>query len=68
MLKPGGILAIMTNFYSEEIDFDEWWYQRDPTHVSFYSIKTFEWLSESFNWNILSNNEMDNVIILQKSY
>lgn len=67
ILKSGGILAIMTNFYSDEISFDEWWYHRDPTHVSFYSVKTFEWLSENFNWNILSVDLIDNVIILQKS-
>jgi SAM-dependent methyltransferase len=66
ILKPGGILGIMTNFYPDDINFDEWWYHRDPTHVSFYSKKTFEWLTEKFNWSILNIDEMDNVIIVQK--
>lgn len=67
MLNPEGILAIMTNFYSGENDFDSWWYPRDPTHVCFYSIDTFRWLSGKLKWEILLLDETDNVIIFRKS-
>lgn len=63
MLYPGGFLAIMTNFYSDEIEFDEWWYPRDPTHVCFYSEKTINWICSNLNFEkILFEN---NITILK---
>ena len=53
MLNKPGILGIMTNIYSGEIDFDEWWYIRDETHVCFYSKETFELIAKVNNWNII---------------
>lgn len=42
-LKEDGILAIMTNFHqNSDQHFKTWHYTRDPTHVSFYSPRTFE--------------------------
>ena len=64
MLKPGGLLGIMTWLLSDAIDFKTWHYRRDETHVAFYQKKTFEWLADRLNANldILS----DRVIILEK--
>lgn len=45
MLKPGGIFAIMTSLYDSGIDFDQWYYRKDPTHISLYSMATFEKLA-----------------------
>ena len=45
LLSAGGRLAIMTAFHDEKIDFGDWYYKNDPTHIGFYSIKTFEWLA-----------------------
>lgn len=39
-----GQLGIMTQLYSGNIDFNSWYYRRDPTHVCFYSLKTMRWL------------------------
>ncbi|MBO8129762.1 MAG: class I SAM-dependent methyltransferase [Peptococcaceae bacterium] len=47
-LKVGGILALMTRFRPPMDEFKEWWYRQDPTHVSFYSVRTFEWLARHF--------------------
>ncbi len=47
LLKPGGYLAIMTSFLPEDKSlFDQWYYHRDPTHVSFYSPAALEYLAQ----------------------
>ncbi len=46
LLKPGGKLAIMTKFYPAATAFSQWYYRRDPTHISFFSPATFRWLAE----------------------
>ena len=66
LLNPGGIFAIMTNLYSGEIDFDNWWYHRDPTHVSFFSVDTFQWLSNKYGLEIILTDPADNVIFLRR--
>lgn len=65
LLKPAALLGLMTNLFTDEINFDGWWYPRDPTHVCFYSALTIDWLSESYDWDILSLS--DNVIVFQSS-
>jgi methyltransferase family protein len=65
LLKPGGILGVMTTLYDDSIDFGKWHYRRDDTHLSFYSNKTFEWIERNFN---LTREYSDSsVIILRKS-
>lgn len=51
LLKPGGWLAIMTAFYKPEINFDSWYYRRDPTHSAFYSHQTLTWIQKNFNFS-----------------
>lgn len=48
LLKPGGLLGIMTQRLTPEIDFSKWYYQTDPTHVSFYALETFTWLARHY--------------------
>ena len=31
---------------------DDWWYARDPTHVSLYRDATFEWIAERWNASV----------------
>lgn len=50
VLKEEGSLAIMTDFYDDSIDFGNWYYHRDPTHVCFYRIETMSWISSNFNF------------------
>ena len=64
LVKHGGILGIMTALYDYSITFKNWYYRRDDTHVSLYSIETIEWIEKKFN---LSREYFDNsVIILRK--
>ena len=41
MLNPGGWLAVMTSFQTDDSRFATWHYRRDPTHVVFYRAETF---------------------------
>jgi SAM-dependent methyltransferase len=64
LLRPGGWLAIMTSWLTEDIDFSRWHYPRDPTHVCFYSQETFLFWARQHNWHIEMPD--DNVVLLQK--
>ncbi len=50
MLKPGGRLYIQTSLVGNETDFANWYYRKDPTHVSFYSRQTCEWIGNHFSF------------------
>lgn len=50
MLRPNGSLLLMTDLYNEKIDFKNWYYKNDFTHVFFYSEETFEWIREHFGF------------------
>ncbi len=52
LLKPGGWLAVMTSLLDDGIDFANWHYRRDPTHVVFYSEQTFRWLAGHYRWAV----------------
>lgn len=53
LLVPNGFLAIMTLQVTSELDFSSWYYRRDPTHVVFYTAKTFHWLRQELGFSRL---------------
>ncbi len=63
-LNKQGHLAIMTQLYHSKIEFKNWWYKNDPTHIGFFSKDTFQWIST--NWKLKIQHLSKNVIILQK--
>lgn len=66
LVKPNGLLAVMTQFFiSSKIDYQEWWYKNDPTHVAFYSEETFFYLAQRFQLEIIFN-DLNSVIIFRK--
>ena len=64
-----GFLAVMTRFYpmKKEIpcgeSFSKWYYKRDPTHIVFYTSKTFEWLAQEMRFKIIYDNQFDFVLL-----
>ena len=50
LLAPKGWLAIMTSFLTTDDAFEDWYYRRDPTHVVFYTERTFEVIASQKNW------------------
>jgi 2-polyprenyl-3-methyl-5-hydroxy-6-metoxy-1,4-benzoquinol methylase len=50
LLEPGGVLGVMTSMHDSNTDFANWHYRHDPTHVAFYSEKTFNLLVDRFTF------------------
>ena len=66
LLKPKGHIAIMTSILYEDIDFENWYYRLDPTHVSFYTPHTMDWIANKWALNITSPR--NNIYILNKRH
>lgn len=64
LLKPGGVLAVMTAMYTPQIDFASWYYRKDPTHVVFFSQNTFHWLAKNLGFKS-PTFKSDRIILLQ---
>ena len=47
LLAPGGWLAVMTSFQTDDTRFANWHYRKDPTHVVFYRPETFQVLART---------------------
>ena len=54
LLKPGGILTLMTELWDSVEKFSGWSYARDNTHVSFYHEKTMEYICTHYGFKKLS--------------
>ncbi|MGV7221011.1 MAG: class I SAM-dependent methyltransferase [Nitrospinales bacterium] len=69
LLSGDGYLAVMTRHYplldgkADLESFTSWYYQRDPTHICFYSTKTFEWIAKSNGYKLLYDNGKDFIIL-----
>lgn len=53
MLKPGGVLFLKTDPYTDDTDFHAWYYKSDETHVIFYHPDTFKWIRDEFDFSKL---------------
>lgn len=64
MIRPQGFLGIMTKRHLGKLRFIDWHYKADPTHVIFFSDRTFGWLSDflSADLQIISAD----VVLLRK--
>ncbi len=54
LLEDGGVLAFMTLFHENDDDaFLKWWYRRDETHISFFTVKTLENIAKSIGFKVI---------------
>ena len=66
-LHRGGYLAIQTQFHANDKEsFENWYYHKDPTHIVFYTKKSFEVLANMYGCEVLVSNEK-NMVILRKN-
>jgi SAM-dependent methyltransferase len=69
LLSPEGYIAVMTRHYhlvngeAGLETFQNWYYQRDPTHICFYSSKTFAWIAETNGFKLLYDDGKDFIIL-----
>ena len=52
LLRPGGLLGVMTCFQTDDARFANWHYRRDPTHVVFYRQLTLQWIASHQGWQL----------------
>ncbi len=57
LLYPGGKLYCKTSLFSDNTDFEKWYYKNDPTHVFFYATKSLEWIKDTNNFSSLEVSE-----------
>jgi SAM-dependent methyltransferase len=61
LLLPKGKLFLMTHLYEPTIDFRNWYYKNDTTHVFIYQKETMEYIKSIFNF---SNMQITNRLIM----
>ena len=49
-LNPAASIYIKTSLWDDEMDFMEWSYKNDDTHVFFYSQESFQWIKDEFGF------------------
>lgn len=64
LLARGGHLGVMTGMLEDRTRFSSWYYQRDPTHIGFYSRRTMSWLGRKMGWDV--EFPSTNVTLFQK--
>lgn len=50
LLKPDGKLYCKTSLFSDKVDFDNWHYKDDRTHVFIYSETSINWIAKNLNF------------------
>lgn len=53
LLRPHGSLFCMTEILRDDLNLEEWYYLKDPTHIFFYHRQTFEWIRGEFSFSSL---------------
>jgi len=64
LIEPGGYLGLMTKLVIDQKSFSSWHYKNDPTHISFFSKATFNYLARQ--WGAKVEFFGNDVIIFQK--
>lgn len=57
LLLPGAKIYCMTHLYDESIDFTNWYYKNDNTHVFIYHKNTIQWIKKHFDFSAVTIEE-----------
>ena len=57
LLNKDGLLAIMTEVWKNINQFKDWYYARETTHVSFYHLKTLQFIAKELQTNIIYTDD-----------
>lgn len=64
VVNPGGYFVLRTLLhYSDRDRFAGWWYRQDSTHVSFYSPRSFEFLTGLLDFELVDIKKGRSVIL-----
>lgn len=53
LLLPGGSLFCMSELLPDQVNFTNWYYKNDPTHVFFYHLTALEWIRKKYSFSSL---------------
>lgn len=68
VLDKEGIMIVRTLLHNENKDFfSTWWYRQDFTHITFYSEKTFRFITETFPLKIITIRNGSEIILAKTS-
>ncbi len=65
LLNKTSWLGVMTTLRDDYRGDSSWWYLRDPTHVCFYTRRTFRWIGE--HWGLKVEFNSGNIVLLAKT-
>ncbi len=65
LLKPGGLLVVMTELWTTAEAFKKWHYVNDITHVSFFHQHTFNYITENYGFMQLKSKN-NRIVLLKK--
>lgn len=54
LLLPKGSLVCLTEILTDDLDFKQWYYKNDPTHVFFYHKKSLLYIKNEYNFSDLT--------------
>jgi hypothetical protein len=50
LIRPTGKIGVMTKLLEDKERFKTWHYKNDPTHISFYSMPTLEYIASTYDY------------------
>ncbi|MDA3938348.1 MAG: class I SAM-dependent methyltransferase [Spirochaetia bacterium] len=63
-LRTGNYLIIRTMLHDNNWDtFKKWWYKEDPTHVSFYSSVTINYICKTWNFELKQIKDLCEIVL-----
>lgn len=62
-MSDKGLLVVMTQFHPGPEEFKDWWYRRDPTHISFFVPQTFKVIAEILNMKVLRFDDKKSIVL-----
>jgi len=64
LLSTGSLLVIRTMLHNNNWDnFQKWWYKDDPTHVSFYSTESINYICKKWNYELIQIKNLCEIVL-----
>lgn len=67
LIRPDGLLVVVTSLVLPGINLSNWYYAHDPTHISFYSESTFRYIGEQLGLSWVATNGSNWVVMRKRS-
>jgi len=67
LIRPGGLLVVMTSLVLPETNLSSWYYAKDPTHIAFYSTSTFRYIGDHWGLSLVETNGR-NWVVMRKNF